>query len=161
VAEYRGGNVIYNGTGTTLEQDGLSARSAQFNSQRFVYPNSVIEVNGKPVPNTNVTINDGGTGFWGNFGFLPPSLYVTSAAFWTLRNASLSYAVPQKWVSRTKVIQKASVSIVGSNLFLILPKLNKWTDPEFSEDTGNATGSNSLSQAPPTRTYGATLNLTF
>jgi TonB-linked SusC/RagA family outer membrane protein len=161
VAEYRGGNVIYNGTGTTLEQDGLSARSAQFNSQRFVYPNSVIEVNGKPVPNTNVTINDGGTGFWGNFGFLPPSLYVTSAAFWTLRNASLSYAVPQKWISKTKVIQKASVSIVGSNLFLILPKLNKWTDPEFSEDTGNATGSNSLSQAPPTRTYGATLNLTF
>jgi len=44
---------------------------------------------------------------------------------------------------------------------LWVPKLNTWTNPEFSEDTGNATGSNSLSQSPPTRTFGATLNLTF
>jgi TonB-linked SusC/RagA family outer membrane protein len=161
VAEYRGGNVIYNGTGTALEEDGLSARSAQFNTQRFVYPNSVIEVNGKAVPNTNVTINDGGVGFWGNFGFFPPSMYVTSAAFWTLRNASLTYTVPQKWVEKTKYIQKASLSIVGSNLLLWVPRLNTWTNPEFSEDTGNATGSNSLSQSPATRSYGATLNLTF
>ena len=162
VAEYRGGNVIYNGVGGNLEVNGLSARSAMFNHNRFVYPNSVIETSpGHYEPNTAVTVNDGGLGFWGIYGYFPASMYVTNAAFWTLRNASLSYQVPQRLVSRIKPVQAVSVSLIGSNLFLWLPKQNTWTDPEFSEDNGNATGTNSLSQAPPTRTFGANIKVTF
>ncbi|HTJ13847.1 MAG TPA: SusC/RagA family TonB-linked outer membrane protein [Dinghuibacter sp.] len=162
VAEYRGGNVIYNGTGTFLDVDGLSARSAMFQHSRFVYPNSVIEVSpGKYVPNTNVTINDGGVGFWGNFGYFPPSMFITSAAFWSLRNVSLTYDLPKSALRRLKVVQGIQIGIVGSNLLLFLPKLNTWQDPEFSEDKGNATGTNSINEAPPTRTYGANLNITF
>jgi TonB-linked SusC/RagA family outer membrane protein len=161
VVEYWGGNVIYNGTGVTLEEDGLSSRTSTFGLQRFVYPNSVIIQNGKAVPNTNVTINDGGVGFWGNFGFFPPSMYVTSASFWSLRNASISYDLPAKLLSKSGFIKKLTIGIVGSNLILLLPKLNTWTDPEFSEDTGNATGTNSLNETPPTRTFGANLTITF
>ncbi|HTI90251.1 MAG TPA: SusC/RagA family TonB-linked outer membrane protein [Puia sp.] len=162
VAEYRGGNVIYNGVGANMEVNGLSARSAMFNHNRFVYPNSVIETSpGHYAPNTNVTVNDGGLGFWGIYGYFPASMYVTSASFWTLRNASLSYQVPQRLVSRIKPVQAVTVSLIGSNLFLWLPKQNTWTDPEFSEDNGNATGTNSLSQAPPTRTFGANIKVTF
>jgi TonB-linked SusC/RagA family outer membrane protein len=162
VAEYRGGNVIYNGTGTFLDVDGLSARSAMFQHSRFVYPNSVIQTGpDKYTPNTNITINDGGVGFWGNFGYFPPSMFITSGAFWSLRNVSLTYELPKSVLHHLKVVQGISVGLVGSNLLLFLPKLNTWQDPEFSEDKGNATGTNSINEAPPTRTYGANLNITF
>ena len=162
VAEYRGGNVIYNGVGSLMEVNGLSARSAMFNHNRFVYPNSVIETSpGHYVPNTGVTVNDGGLGFWGIYGYFPASMYVTNAAFWTLRNASLTYQLPKRLVSQLKVVEGISVSLIGSNLWLWLPKQNTWTDPEFSEDNGNATGTNSTSQAPPTRTFGANIKVTF
>jgi TonB-linked SusC/RagA family outer membrane protein len=162
VAEYRGGNVIYNGVGSGLEVNGLSARSAMFNRTRFVYPNSVIQTpQGTYVPNTGVTVNDGGLGFWGIYGYFPQSMYVTSASFWTLRNASLTYDLPQRLVSHIRPVQAVSVGVLGTNLLLWLPKQNTWTDPEFGEDTGNATGTNSTNQAPPTRTFGANLKVTF
>jgi TonB-linked SusC/RagA family outer membrane protein len=162
VAEYRGGDAVYNGTGTYLDVNGLSARSAMFRHARFVYPNSVIQTGpGKYVPNTNVTVNDGGAGFWGNYGYFPASMYVTSGAFWSLRSVSLSYALPKALVRRLKVVQALSIGLVGSNLLLLLPKLNTWQDPEFSEDKGNATGTNSINEAPPTRTFGIHFNVTL
>lgn len=158
VAEYRGGNVIYNGIGPTLDVDGLSARSAQFAHTKFVYPNSAyLNSNGQYVPNTNIQIQDAAIGWWS----LPNSMYMTSGAFWTLRNVSLAYTIPGDIVRRLKYVQNITVSLVGSNLFVAVPKSNVWTDPEFSTSTGNATGSNSDAQAPPTRTFGASLNVTF
>lgn len=112
---------------------------------------------GKYIPNPGIQIQDAGIGWWS----FPQSMYMTSGAFWTLRNASLSYTVPESVVGKLKYVQRITVSLVGSNLLLILPKSNVWTDPEFSTSTGNATGSNSLVNAPPTRTYGASLNVTF
>ena len=44
---------------------------------------------------------------------------------------------------------------------MLRPKTNVWTDPEFSEDTGNGVGRTSESQAPPTRIFSATLSITF
>ncbi len=162
VAEYRGGNMVYNGTGYYLDVDGLSLRSAMFQHSRFVFPNSAIALgNGKYQTNTNITVNDGGVGFWGNSGYFPESMFVTSAAFWTLRNVSLSYAVPKKYLQHLKVVQGITIGVVGSNLLLFVPKSNQWTDPEFSEDTGNSTGTNSISEAPPTRTFGANLQVVF
>jgi hypothetical protein len=158
VAEYRGGDVIYSGIGPTLDVDGLSARSAQFSHTKFVYPNSVYQAaNGDYVQNTNIQIQDAGIGWWS----LPGSMYMTSGAFWTLRNASLSYMVPASAVRKLKIVQTLTVSLVGSNLFIALPKSNVWTDPEFNTSTGNATGTNSDAQPPPTRTFGASLNVTF
>src|SRR5260221_1955976 len=123
VAEYKGGNVIYNGVGSNLEVNGPSARSAMFNHNRFAYPNFVIVTStGHYAPNTGVTVNDGGLGFWGIYGYFPASMYVTSAAFWTLRNASLSYQLPQRLVSRLKAVQAVSVSLIGSDLWLWLPE---------------------------------------
>jgi TonB-linked SusC/RagA family outer membrane protein len=161
VFEYRAGNVVYNGTGTALDVDGLSSRVSTFGLQRFVYPNSAIIVDGKAVTNTNITTNDGGVDFWGNTDYFPGSLYVTSAAFWTFRNMSISYDLPKNVIRKLKFVQKISVSVVGNNLLLWVPKLNTWTDPEFSEDESNATGSNSINETPPVRTFGGKLSVTF
>jgi hypothetical protein len=58
-------------------------------------------------------------------------------------------------------IKGASVSITGRNLFTWLPKTNQWTDPEFSNTTGNAQGVNTRNNTPPTRIFGANVTLNF
>lgn len=161
-ADYRGGYKTYNSIGQFMSFTGSSLYSAATNRQRFVFPNSVIdEGGGKYVTNTNVTVNDANYNlFPGLFNYIQ-SPYVTSAAAWKLREVSITYELPKSILRPTKVIQRASLTISGRNLLMIRPKTNQYTDPEFSEDTSNAVGENSINQAPPTRIMGATLSITF
>ena len=166
VAEYRGGNQIMNSIGAPLDFAGISAHSAENGRQRFIFPNSVVSEGGKYVNNTTVTVDNGSN--TSNFGFWPTiytsnigSVYVTSAAFWKLREASITYEIPQKLITRTKVVKRATIGVVGRNLFMIRPKSNIWTDPEFSDTVGNGIGGTSIAQTPPTRIFGANLTLTF
>jgi TonB-linked SusC/RagA family outer membrane protein len=161
-ADYRGGYKTYNSIGQFMSFTGSSLYSAATNRQRFVFPNSVIETSaGKYVTNTTVTTNDANYNlFPGLFNYIE-SPYVTSAAAWKLREVSLSYELPRSVLRFTKVIQRASITISGRNLLMFRPKTNQWTDPEFSEDTSNAVGENSINQAPPTRIMGATLSITL
>jgi hypothetical protein len=41
------------------------------------------------------------------------------------------------------------------------PSTNKFTDPEFNDDTSNAVGRTTLNQSPPTRFFSGTLAVTF
>ncbi|TDW99202.1 SusC/RagA family TonB-linked outer membrane protein [Dinghuibacter silviterrae] len=162
VAEFRTGNVVFNNE-PYIDEFGLTPRSAASGHQRFVYPNSVIETApGKYVPNTTTTINDIFL-FWGQNGFayLPPSMFVSSAAFWKVREISLAYDIPASVLHKARVIRKATVTLVGRNLFTWRPKDNIWTDPEFNDDNSNAVGQNSTSQPPPVRSFGANLTLVF
>ena len=165
VADYRGGNYIYNQLGQDLEFGGIAYKSAEAGRQRFVFPNSVINTgtDAAPVytPNTNITINEGNYNFWQGLYNTVGGNYVTSGAFWKLREIALNYELPATLLQRTKVIKKASVGINGRNLFMWRPKSNQWTDPEFSEDNSNAAGRTSLTQTPPTRLFGANITLTF
>ncbi len=90
--------------------------------------------------NTSILTNDA------NFNFFPGlyrsvgANYVISADAWKLRELSVAYDFPRSWVSPTKVIKAASITVSGRNLIMLRPSTNKWTDPEFSEDTGNDLG---------------------
>lgn len=162
VAEYRGGNYIYNNIGSSLGFTGIDALSAINMRQRFVFPNSVYYDGSKYVDNTNIVVTNAHYDFLqaGRFRNTQTNYY-TSAAFWKLREVVLSYDVPQRWLGNGQVIKKASVSLIGRNLLMFRPKTNEWTDPEFSNTTGNATGTTDIGQTPPTRIYGFNVNLTF
>lgn len=165
--EYRGGYVIYSQEGSTLDFTGSSARSAYYNRERFVFPNSSYydSTTGTYVENTNITVSDGGAGFWtsSSFNRNVTSNYVYSGNYWKLREASLAYKVPEQFLKRFKFIKAASVSVQGRNLFLWAPKSNEYTDPDYSDagSDSNAIGTTSLSQTPPTRYFGGTISLTF
>ena len=163
VVDYRGGNFIMNSIGRELDFIGNGFHSVTNGRQRIIFPNSVIETSpGKFTPNTNVASYDGNQAFWVNyFGTGVGAPYVTSAAFWKLREASLTYNFPARWLTETKIIKTASISLVGRNLLMLRPGTNYYTDPEFSEDNGNATGRTSVGQAPPTRNWGFNVTLTF
>ncbi|MBS1604698.1 MAG: SusC/RagA family TonB-linked outer membrane protein [Bacteroidetes bacterium] len=178
VVDYRGGNYIMNSLGQNMDFTGVSFHSAENGRQRFIFPNSEIpDGTGKYIPNTSVAIsnggNIGGAGFWPTLytnGIGTP--YITNAAFWKLREVALNYEIPAKALSRASFIKRITVGIVGRNLLMLRPKSNFWSDPEFNDNsttgvgtnntgTGNAIGSTSEFQTPPTRLYGANISITF
>jgi TonB-linked SusC/RagA family outer membrane protein len=164
VAEYRSGYVIFNSGAGGFDFSGSSFRSATYNRQKFVFPNSsyLDPVTNTYVANNTVTVRDGGAGFFtdGTFNTNITENYVNSGAFWKIREVSLSYSLPQSVLKGLKYVKGATISAQGRNLFLFTPESNRYTDPDYTLG-GNAIGINTLSQTPPTRYYGATLSLTF
>jgi len=167
--EYRGGYSIYNGVGPELDWSGTGYRTALYNRQSFVFPNSVIaNPDGSYTKNTSVAIinGNGNNGFWSDgINRQVTSNYVTSGQFLKLREISLGYNLtPFLKGLGGKFIKGGDISVQGRNLFLWMAKDNYYTDPEYSVAAGNGrngTGLNDLGTTPPVRYYGATLNLKF
>ncbi len=163
VADYRSGHVIVNQVGADLSFTGNSWFSAQNGRQNFVIPNSVVQVGNTFVENTDIITKTAAQKFWYNGDINQVlSTYVTSAAFWKLREVSLNYSIPVQNILNG-AIKDAQIGIVGRNLFMIRPVTNVWTDPEFNSQggTSNAVGYTTVYQTPPTRIYGFSVKLTF
>lgn len=167
--EYRGGYKVFNAMGTELDWSGTGYRTAVYDRQSFVYPNSVIEDAAHPgtyITNTSVAIanGNGNNGFWTDgINRDVTSNYVTSGDFWKLRELAISYDIPFSVLSHTKFIKGITVSAQGRNLFLWMAKDNLYTDPEYSTagTDNNGIGITGLDSAPPSRFYGATLSFKF
>ncbi|MGA9650913.1 SusC/RagA family TonB-linked outer membrane protein [Pedobacter sp.] len=169
LAEYRGGYSVYNGIGpSSLDFSGAGINTVAYNRERFVIPNSsyLDPATNTYVQNTNITIKDGGPGYW-TIGGPRTNIdenYITSGNFWKIREITLAYDFPKSILAKSKFIQAARISAQGRNLFIFLPKTNVYTDPEYNSNSttnsGNGVGLNGT-QTPPSRYYGATLSLTF
>ena len=166
VAEYRtGSQMLAQDLGAFFDDNGISERSAQNGRRAFIFPNSVYDDGtGKYVVNTDIYTQTYGRLFWNSdLNTSVQTNYLASAAFWKLREVSLSYNIPTTIFGSTlrNVIKGATFSINGRNLLMFLPESNQWTDPEFSTTTGNASGVSSAGNLPPTRIFGANLTLRF
>ncbi len=167
VADYRSGNQIYSGNlGNALDFSGISQRSALNSRRAFVFPNSVYDDGtGKLVTNTNVYTQSYGYNFFSqdvNTGV--QSNYLSSGSFWKLREVAISYTIPMKVFGSgvNNYIKGVTVSLNGRDLYTWLPKTNQWTDPEFSNSSSsNGQGVSDLYNTPPTRKFGATLQVQF
>ncbi|WP_143306257.1 SusC/RagA family TonB-linked outer membrane protein [Chitinophaga vietnamensis] len=167
--EYRGGYQVYNSMGPEMDWSGTGYRTALYNRESFVFPNSVIaDPNnpGKYIPNTNVAIKNGNgnNGFWTDgINRDVTSNYVTSGDYWKLREIALSYQVPQSILSKTKFIKGLTISAQARNLFVWMAKDNFYTDPEYSDagNSSNGIGLTGLGQTPPSRYFGATVSAKF
>ncbi|NML67488.1 SusC/RagA family TonB-linked outer membrane protein [Hymenobacter sp. RP-2-7] len=163
--ELRTGYVVYNSIGEDLDFTGSGARSAMYNRQNFVYPNSAISTDGGAtyVPNTT-GVTPGGAEFWAQNSTWNRTVaenYVTTGTFFKIREISLSYALPAAVLAKMSVIKGLSLNVFGRNVLTWVPKENIYTDPEFSFSNSNAIGINTNLQTPPTKFYGASLNATF
>jgi TonB-linked SusC/RagA family outer membrane protein len=166
VADYRAGNVIYNGIGSFMDFAGSSAQSAAAGRSIFIFPNSVINtgtsVSPSYTPNTTVPVLKGGWEYWSTYPVNVGTPYVSSAAFWRIREVSLAFKLDQ-YIKKTGFIKGMTFALTGRNLFLFLPKSEEWGDPELSNagTTSNAIGGNDTGSLPSPRVYGADLNVTF
>ncbi|MCF3111866.1 SusC/RagA family TonB-linked outer membrane protein [Niabella sp. CC-SYL272] len=165
--DYKTGHTYFAGMGSDLDFSGISARSAEYGRQRFVFPNSVYydEAAKKYVDNKTIMVQDGNYGFWtgGKVNTLIMTNYLSSAAAVRLRELNLSYIIPQKLLGNvSSVIKKLTVSAIGRNLLIFVPKSNQWGDPEFNYSSdGNTYGVSSSYQSPASRFYGGTISIQF
>jgi hypothetical protein len=166
VMEYRGGYKAYQSMGTELDWSGTGWRTAIYDRKSFVFPNSVYYDGSKYVTNTNISIanGNGNNGFWTDgINRDVSSNYVTSGAFWKLREVALSYSLPSALCAKTKFFKGITVSAQGRNLLILMAKDNYYTDPEYSDagNNSNGIGLTGLSQSPPSKFYGASVKFTF
>lgn len=168
-AEYRSGHLIYNDIGTDMTFTGSGAMTTIYGREQFIWPNSVYDDGtGKLVPNTNIAVDQyksiyqgfGDNGFSRGFAGTG-EMFVSSAAFWKLRDVSLTYDFSRTTLRNVRALKGVSISIWGRNLITLLPNDNWYTDPEFSITNGNAQGYNNTLNTPPTRQAGATLKITL
>jgi TonB-linked SusC/RagA family outer membrane protein len=164
VADYRAGNFFHlnNNLGLGLDFFGSSEHSTSNGRQNFIFPNSVTEnSDGKFEPNTNVYTQNGGVGFWV---FSPyrnaQTPYLFSAAAWKLRSAGITYNL-SRLLHRVKYLQSSSITFLGTDLLMLRPSENSWTDPEFNNGNSNARGFSTDSQLPPTRKLSIILKISF
>jgi len=158
--EYRGGNYVYSDLGRQMTFTG----SGGWTSDRtpHIFPNSAYDDGtGKFVPNTTVNVRESEYSLWVDYYRLISENFIYPGWFIKMRDVNLSYAVPQKLVSKTKIFSNIGIAIYGRNLFTIVDKANDFTDPEYSFTTGNGQGINTTAQTPPVRQYGFNVNLTF
>ncbi len=98
---------------------------------------------------------------FGTYGYSynPNAAFIYDASYVKLREMVLGYSLPQSFVSKTKVIKRAEISVIGRNLWIIHKNL-PYSDPEENLSSGNIQGYQSGAY-PTTRSIGANLRLTF
>jgi TonB-linked SusC/RagA family outer membrane protein len=158
--EYRGGNVMFSDLGRQMTFTGSGKWTE--NRAPHIFPNSAYldAGTGKYVANTTMT-REAEYGLWVDNYRLISENFVAPAWFIKLRDINISYSIPEKWISKTKVLGSATIALFGRNLVTIKDEKNMFADPEFSFTTGNGVGINNTDQTPPVRQYGVNLIVNF
>ena len=157
----RKGGLFFSRTKSLQTFVGTDPLTTYNDREPFVIPNSVIldPNTGKYVENTSVKIQSVTT-YWSTHVSPRPMETLVDASYVKLREVSLSYRFPQKWISNTP-FSAEQVGLIGRNLFLKTAKENTYSDPEASSfGTGNAQGYE-YGSIPSLRSYGANLRITF
>lgn len=90
----------------------------------------------------------------------PHKWYVYDGSYVKLREAALSYSLPEGVVSKLKVFKGIQVSLIGRNLWIISKNM-KYSDPEESLSSGNANGGYQSGAYPMYRNYGFNVKFTL
>ncbi|MDH6359276.1 SusC/RagA family TonB-linked outer membrane protein [Parabacteroides sp. PF5-9] len=85
--------------------------------------------------------------------------YMYNATNVRLRELSLSYMLPAKWIKATRVLQKVQLSFVARNLFFIYKDAP--FDPELILSTGNDNQGIEVYGMPTTRNFGFNIKCDF
>jgi TonB-linked SusC/RagA family outer membrane protein len=161
---HKHGGYFYSRLKNIMEFVGTSSTTAYNNREDFVVPNSVQETS----PGVFVTNETkvGAEHFWTEQS--NNEMNILPATFTKLRELSLSYSLPKKWLKQT-MFGSADFGIYGNNLFLWVSKkknefgqrMNTFTDPEINGfGTGNVQGIE-FGTVPSLRNYGVSLRFTF
>ena len=97
---------------------------------------------------------------YGAFGYVrnPDRAFVYDASFVKLREVSLSYSLPAKWLQKC-FLTGVTLSAVASNPWIIYKNL-PYADPESGLSAGNLQGY-SVGSLPSTRDFSFNVKLTF
>ncbi|HOZ74803.1 MAG TPA: SusC/RagA family TonB-linked outer membrane protein [Flavobacterium sp.] len=154
--EYQKGGDIYSTTAAALLSRGLTEDTDFDRSGTVVLPG--VNQNGN-VNTTQIGFTQYG---FNNSGFFINEQAIYDATNLRMREVSLSYSLPKKWLEKTP-FGKISLSVVGQNLWFKAFNFPKHLnfDPEvLSLGVGNGQGFDYLT-GPTAKRYGFNFNLTF
>ena len=135
-----------------LNDLGNPSRNTIANGGGVIMPG--VTADGKP--NTKRVEN-----VYGTFGYAynPAANFVYDASYVKLREANISFTIPQNVFNSVKAIKGAELSLIGRNLWIIHKNL-PYSDPEENLSSGNIQGYQSGAY-PTTRSMGVNLKLKF
>lgn len=158
--DYREGGKFISYSKNSMMWSGKDPLTTYNDRRPFVVPNSVyVDEEGSYVENTiPITTTDANNYFTGDWN---DKSYVLPKTFVKLREVNLTYVFPKPWFSNM-FIQSASLSLVGSNLWLWTPSENNVIDPEITTaGNGSTTEFGEIQGYPAVRNYGFKINLTL
>lgn len=169
VLDVRYGGVMFSRTKNLMQFTGNGIVTTYNDRRPFIIPNSVQAVtddagkvtykeNVTPIKLTNSSYQDYFDKYgWGHGGLA----YLVDRSFAKLRNITLSYTLPKKWIN-TLHLSEVALSGFVNNAFLWTAKDNYYIDPE-SSTTGVDLGGNfgELYVNPANRIYGFNLGVKF
>ena len=162
VFDYRQGGKFWSNTAELMAFDGNSPITVFNDRQPFLVPNSVKVVGNTFVENDIPIL---GTAQYSYYNHSTNTLMyenmVLDRTFLKLRELTLSYAIPKRFITNTP-LKALEVSLVGRNLFMWTPKTNNFVDPEatnFGNDLLSDFGE--FSAGPSSRFFGANVKITF
>ncbi|HMH23291.1 MAG TPA: SusC/RagA family TonB-linked outer membrane protein [Puia sp.] len=179
--DFRYGGVMFSNTANTVLFDGNGIATTYNDRKPFTLPNSVnasLDAGGKLVYSENKTqIGAGSPALGGHgsgqndftFGYYNPAynagsgygLEIFDRSFLKLRDVNISFTLPHAWITRIGA-SAASIGIFGKNFLLWTPKSNVYVDPEQTNIGNDLAGQlGEFSSGPLSKSYGATLKITF
>jgi outer membrane receptor protein involved in Fe transport len=157
LVDVRRGGVFLSQTTSQLRSSGLAAETA--NRTPFIQPGVIRNANGTTRPNDVPVASV--QQYWGNLdNSVSPENNIFDASFAKLREAQLSFRLPERWVARLGAAS-GSLSFEGRNLWLISSEVPH-VDPE-----SNVLGTGLIGEGvernviPSARTFGMNLRLVF
>lgn len=153
----KSGGKFYSRTKDVLAFDGGSKETTENGRQDYVWPNSVYQRSTDAGYSTNTTPFHPYDYFTN---VIPEARHIIDASYTKLREVSLSYEFPAKWLSKTP-FGSASLAIFGNNLVIWTPDENQYADPEQNSSGSSNTQGFEFSSNPSQRNYGFDLKFTF
>jgi TonB dependent receptor len=138
-----------------LNDLGLPVRNTIANGGGIILPG--VQADG--TPNTIRTASPNQYGTLSGYRRAPNKAFIYDASYVKLREVSLTYNLPSRFVSNLK-ISEMKFSIIGSNLWIISKNL-PYADPESGLSSGNLSSGYSVGSLPSTRNIGFNVTLKF
>ncbi|MEL4308994.1 SusC/RagA family TonB-linked outer membrane protein [Joostella sp. CR20] len=153
--DFRVGGEVFSYTDAGLDASGVSERSLKYRDGGVVVDGVVDDGSGNYSANTELI---SAQEYWGAVSGIG-SEYVFSQTNIRLRELSLTYNLPAKFLDRT-FLTGLSLSAVGRNLFFIYKEADNF-DPESSYSTSNLGQGVLFYALPTTRSIGLSMNVKF
>lgn len=163
--DVRYGGKMFSRTKNLMEFTGNGIETTYNNRKPFIIPNSVMlnedgsySENTTPIYQTDGSYQDYfDTYGWGQGG----EAYLVDRTFAKLRNVSLTWNLPKKWL-KPLTLRDVAITAFANNLFMWTAKDNYYVDPESSTTGTDLEGNfGELYTNPSCRVFGCNLSVKF
>lgn len=166
--DIRQGGMMYSRTKSINYFTGNAIQTTYNDRNSFIVPGSVQGIKNKdgvytsyventiPISSTNIYK------YWDNGGVDGEASNLIDKSYIKLRSVVFGWDIPRNWLQKTKLIQNATISVYGNNLYVWTAEGNTFIDPEASTFGNDLVGKyGEYSANPSSRQFGFNVKVKF